>query len=204
MPQAGVDHIRHPTDGNVENRLGHRIKKFRAVDVRKVADAIHPSNSRGHGHRVANIALEEFHVGLDIRQPRCPSPGFVVETAYTVPRLHERPYQSTPDETRAASYENVIHGLKFGFTAIDQYVFRILTTIVKKWRFDFVGGENLCRVFGGASDGDRDAGKGVLRRLSATVTPAPPTRWRISIIPKPDAEVASGHAPTWSPCGSFS
>ena len=60
LGQAPVEHVHHPFDGNFEDQLRPSVEELGAVDVRQMANGIHPIGSCADGCLISNIADDEL------------------------------------------------------------------------------------------------------------------------------------------------
>jgi hypothetical protein len=68
-----------------------------------------------NGSRIADIAVDELDVALDLAQPTQGAAGIIIEDPHRFALSHERPYQSRAEEAAAAGDQNAppAHRLTF-------------------------------------------------------------------------------------------
>ncbi len=78
---AGVDDVDHPLDGNLDDQIGLRVKELRAVDVRKVADAVDAGGRGADAPGVADVPCQHLDRIGDLGQSPASAARFIIERA---------------------------------------------------------------------------------------------------------------------------
>ena len=102
MAPAGVDHVDHALDADIEHEFGRAVEGRGAVDEGEVMHLVDASRRGVDRGRVADVAADEFDVALDVGEPTQRAARIVVEHAHRLAAPHQRLDQGRADEAGAA------------------------------------------------------------------------------------------------------
>ena len=106
---AGVDHVDHALDTDIEHKFGGAVEKFRAVDEGEMMHLIDATHGARHHGGIADIAADEFDVAFDLPQAARRAARIVVQHPHGVAFFHQRLDERRTDEAAAAGDQYGIH-----------------------------------------------------------------------------------------------
>src|SRR5262245_62967840 len=106
MPPAAVDDVDDALNADVEHEVGRAVECRGAVDEGEVVHLVDASYGSVDRIRVANVAVDEIDVALDLAQPAQGAARIVVEHAHRLAGAEQRLDQGGTDKTAAAGHQD--------------------------------------------------------------------------------------------------